>query len=173
MISIFSSLIKFWIHNAHWYFASITFVGWWHGTLYHRRRRKYAEFVVVCQNCFACQANKYFNWLIPSNIYWLMFQCSKHIFCKRFRLPYLGYTPAFRQKLWHGVNSNISFSDHYAPTRAFLLSKKNPNFFSSAEGHIEGLGSAHESHGLRPVTHGSECHGQCIWHLGWDAKISN
>jgi len=73
-------------------------------------------------------------------------------------LPYLGYEdPA-------GL---------YEATRKFVLSGQNSNFFSGEPfvvdgvNHtgIDGLGSQHESHGLR-LTFGPECHGKCLWHLG-------
>ncbi|CAK0870682.1 unnamed protein product [Prorocentrum cordatum] len=67
-------------------------------------------------------------------------------------LPYLGYAdPA-------GL---------YEPTRRFVLSGESRNFFSSGANHtgLEGLGSQHESHGLR-LLRGPECHGKCLWHLG-------
>ncbi|CAE8646306.1 unnamed protein product [Polarella glacialis] len=71
----------------------------------------------------------------------------------------------------------------YQDTRRYDLSARNPNFFQdqqqqqeqafpvadSGRSPVEGLGSTHESHGLRPG--GSrECRGHCIWHLGLIAE---
>ncbi len=86
--------------------------------------------------------------------------------------PYMGYTKQFRQKLhdnslW-GVPKRIGektfdFPDYYPDTRAFILSSNNMNYFT---GQYTGLGSQHHSFGLRWVTPGPQCTGECIWHLG-------
>jgi hypothetical protein len=72
----------------------------------------------------------------------------------------------FRKKLWAGSKHEVPIKEYYADTRSFILSPQNANFFSNRDGSVVGLGSEHESHGLRPKFPGPECRGHCIWHLG-------
>jgi len=52
----------------------------------------------------------------------------------------------------------------YKSTRAKILSKSNPNFFTSRKG--RGLGSQHTTRGLRNDFPGEECTMDCVWPLG-------
>ena len=60
----------------------------------------------------------------------------------------------------------------YGATRAFVLSPwvsgtlfpGNPSFFSGEA--ASGLGSTHQSHGLRPLHPGTQCFSKCVWPLG-------
>uniref|UniRef100_A0A6U9GCT6 Alpha,alpha-trehalase n=1 Tax=Zooxanthella nutricula TaxID=1333877 RepID=A0A6U9GCT6_9DINO len=71
-------------------------------------------------------------------------------------LPYLGHRGSLLRK----------YGEIYRNTRKLVLSAKNKNFFTSsvAGKRIKGLGSQHHSMGLRAM--GSECMGDCVWHLG-------
>ena len=88
-------------------------------------------------------------------------------------LPYLGYTPEFRQSLWAGSTAGPTdlTEDLYPATREFVLNQglskaggtRDPDFFN---GKYEGLGSPHASTGLRSKHPGPWCNSHCIWHLG-------
>ena len=59
-------------------------------------------------------------------------------------------------------------TDYYNATRAFVLSDANRNYFrdDTHTTNYSGLGSQHHSFGLRYITPGPQCEGECIWHLG-------
>jgi len=61
------------------------------------------------------------------------------------------------------LSKRLGSTQLYKDTRTFVLSAQDPSFFRSK---FVGLGSEHESHGLRNVYGGPECAHSCIWPLG-------
>jgi len=63
------------------------------------------------------------------------------------------------------LNKRLGSTQLYKDTRTFVLSSEDPSFFRSK---FAGLGSPHQSHGLREdwSTGTGECYDSCIWPLG-------